>query len=66
MRFSRHKCKEQVEAQILPDAGGYLHLRFTLGARAPHLILARPLPRPALHHSLDDAQKGARRGEAKW
>lgn len=64
-RTPRHGCKEQVEEELLPNAEGYLHLQRAM-SRAPHLILEHPFPRPALHHSLDDAQKGTRRGEAKW
>lgn len=64
-RTRRHGCKEQVEEELLPNAEGYLHLQRAM-SRAPHLILEHPFPRPALHHSLDDAQKGTSRGEAKW
>lgn len=56
--FSPHtetRVQKQLREEFLPDAEGYLHQAMSSASAVSYFRV--PVPRPALHHSLDDAQR---------
>lgn len=49
------RVQKQLREELLPNAEGYLHQAMSSASAVSYFRV--PVPRPALHHSLDDAQR---------